>query len=236
MKNTKENHLPIIVTVDGPVGSGKGSLAAMLAKYLNFNLLDSGALYRVLALAISRHNLDLNEQQKIEKLATSLNIQFVSHKVGEPASILLDNQDVSDEIRQEKCGDIASKISGYPAVRSALMQLQKDFVRAPGLVADGRDMGTIVFPDAKVKFYLTASQEIRAKRRLKQLQNIPNNINQLSYEQLLLDIQRRDERDMNRPIAPLKPALNAIIIDSSDMTMQQVFEKMVESISLLITV
>ncbi len=223
----KTTDIPII-TIDGPVGSGKGSLAVMLAKHLNFHLLDSGALYRVLALAISKQGVAVDDEQAIQKMAVNLKISFREKRVGEPAAIILDNQDVSDEIRQEQCGSLASVISAYLPVRVALMGRQREFLKKPGLVADGRDMGTVVFPDAHIKFFLTASQEIRAQRRLRQLQDKPCSVNLTS---LLEEIKRRDERDINRSIAPLKPANDAIVIDSSDMTINQVFNKMVEVIN-----
>jgi cytidylate kinase len=215
-------HIPII-TIDGPVGSGKGSLAVMLASQLGFNLLDSGALYRVLALAIIKHDIDIANQAAIENIAINLDIRFDRNKIGQPAAVILEGVDVSNEIRTEACGSLASKISGYVAVRSALMGRQRAFLTSPGLVADGRDMGTIVFPDADIKIYLTASQEVRAQRRFKQLQ--PQNPN-LNFTDLLAEIKSRDQRDINRPIAPLKPADDAIVIDSSDMSIDLVFSKM----------
>jgi len=219
-------HIPII-TIDGPVGSGKGSLAVMLARHLNFHLLDSGALYRVLALAITKHGVDVDDEATIQNIAVDLDVSFKEKVVGEPAAIILDNQDVSSQIRQEECGSLASVISAYPAVRAALMGRQREFLKKPGLVADGRDMGTVVFPDADIKFFLTASQEIRALRRSKQLQDKDCSVNLTS---LLDEIKSRDDRDINRLISPLKPANDAIVIDSSAMTINQVFNKMVEVI------
>lgn len=228
MNSNTKNNIPL-VTVDGPVGSGKGSLSTMLAKKLGFHLLDSGALYRVLALAIKKNNLDIVDQASIQKLVLSLNISFQEKVAGEPADIILDGVNVSRDIRQEECGELASKISRYQVVRDALMALQKSFLKLPGLVADGRDMGTVVFPNANIKFFLTASQEVRAKRRFLQLhsKNTSNDLD-ISYESLLEEIKQRDERDINRPLAPLKPATDAIIIDSSDLTLEQVFSKMYE--------
>ena len=214
-----------IITIDGPVGSGKGSLAVMLAKHLNYHLLDSGALYRVLALAITKEGVNVDDEPAIQKLAVNLDVSFKEKTVGEPAAIILNNQDVSHEIRQEECGSLASVISAYSAVRAALMGRQREFLKSPGLVADGRDMGTVVFPDAHIKFFLTASQEIRALRRLKQLQDKACSVNLTA---LLDEIKSRDDRDINRLISPLKPANDAIVIDSSAMTINQVFNKMVE--------
>jgi cytidylate kinase len=216
-----------LITVDGPVGSGKGSLCVMLAKTLNFHLLDSGALYRVLALAVTRNNIDITNQSAIEKLALNLNIKFIEHVPAEPAAIILDNQDVSYLIRTEECGELASKVAGYKVVRDALMERQRAFLTEPGLIADGRDMGTIVFPNAQVKFFLTASQEVRAQRRFNQLKNQGLNVDLLK---ILEEIKRRDERDTNRPLAPLKPADDAIIIDSSNMTIEQVSKYMLDTI------
>ena len=227
MPNTQHNTQIPIITIDGPVGSGKGSLAVMLARHLNFHLLDSGALYRVLALAITKHGVNVDDEASIQKIAVDLNVSFKEKVIGEPAAIILDNQDVSYEIRQEECGSLASVISAYPAVRAALMGRQREFLKSPGLVADGRDMGTVVFPDADIKFFLTATQEIRALRRSKQLQDKHCSVNLTS---LLDEIKSRDDRDINRLISPLKPANDAIVIDSSAMTINQVFNKMVEVI------
>lgn len=220
------DNIPVI-TVDGPVGSGKGSLCVMLAKKLNFHLLDSGALYRVLALAVTRNNIDINNQLEIERLALKLNIKFIEHQPSQPAAIILDNQDVSNLIRTEECGELASKVAGYKVVRGALMEKQRAFLTAPGLVADGRDMGTIVFPNAQVKFFLTASQEVRAERRFNQLKKQGVKV---SLPKILDDIRQRDERDINRPLAPLKAAADAIIIDSSFMSIEQVSNYMLDSI------
>lgn len=227
MANQLNSKLIPIITIDGPVGSGKGSLAVMIARHLNYHLLDSGALYRVLALAITKHDIAVTDEPAIQDIAVRLDINFKEKIIGEPAAIILDNQDVSSDIRSEECGSLASIISSYPAVRAALMGRQREFLKNPGLVADGRDMGTVVFPDADIKFFLTASQEVRAERRFRQLQDKAASVNLTS---LLDEIKRRDERDINRAISPLKPANNAIIIDSSHLTINQVFKKMVEII------
>lgn len=222
---SKQNQNIPIITIDGPVGSGKGSIAVMLASQLSFNLLDSGALYRVLALAIIKHGIDVADQAAIENIAINLDIKFNRNKLGQPAAVILEGIDASDEIRTEACGSLASKISGYAAVRSALMGRQRAFLTSPGLVADGRDMGTIVFPDAHMKIYLTASQEVRAQRRFKQLEFRDPSLN---FADLLQEIKQRDERDMNRKIAPLRPAEDAVIIDSSDMTIDVVFSQILD--------
>lgn len=217
-----------IVTVDGPVGSGKGSIGVMLAKHLGYHLLDSGALYRVLALSISQHNIDINSKRLILELAKSLNIKFIEKEQGQPAAIILDGKDVSDQLRLEQCGELASKISQYQEIRDALYDLQRSFLQSPGLVADGRDMGTIVFKEARVKFYLTASQEERAWRRYQQL--LARGLD-VDLDSILLDVQARDARDMNRAVAPLKPASDAVIIDSTGLNIEQVFDKMLKVIA-----
>jgi cytidylate kinase len=224
------HNIPII-TIDGPVGSGKGSIGVMLAKHLGYHLLDSGALYRVLALAINKHgNVDIHDEEAIQNIAVNLDICFKEKNIGEPAAVILDNQDVSFDIRQEQCGSLASIISGYPAVRVALMGRQREFLKSPGLIADGRDMGTVVFPDADIKFFLTASQSVRAQRRYRQLQDQASGVN-LTILNLLEEIKKRDERDTNRAISPLRPANDAIIIDSSEMTKNQVVEQMLAVIN-----
>jgi cytidylate kinase len=227
MQIVVSSSLPII-TVDGPVGSGKGTLSVMLAEKLGFNLLDSGAIYRVLALALKKHNIDLHDESKISQEAVNLNVEFKATTLGQPAAVILDGKDVSLEIRQEQCGSLASEISKYPAVRAALMGRQRSFLKPPGLVADGRDMGTVVFPDANLKFFLTASQEVRAQRRFDQLKYKDSHI---TFEQLLEEIKIRDDRDINRSLSPLKPAADAIIINSSAMTLDQVFAQILVLVS-----
>ncbi|MBP9722336.1 MAG: (d)CMP kinase [Gammaproteobacteria bacterium] len=217
-----------IITIDGPVGSGKGSLSVMVARHLNYHLLDSGALYRVLALAINKRGIEVTDETKIHEVAVGLNIAFKEKIIGEPAAIILDDQDVTAEIRQESCGNLASVISSYSTVRAALMGRQREFLKLPGLVADGRDMGTVVYPDAWVKFFLTASQEVRANRRWRQLQDSQSGVNLTS---LLDEIKRRDDRDINRVNSPLRPAPDAIIIDSSEMTINQVLTNMINIIN-----
>lgn len=217
-----------IITIDGPVGSGKGSLGVMVAKELNYHLLDSGALYRVLALAITKYGINIKDESAIQHIAVKLDIVFRENVIGEPAAIILDNQDVSAQIRQEKCGSLASIISAYATTRAALMGRQREFLKAPGLVADGRDMGTVVFPDADIKFFLTASQEVRALRRYNQLQDKASDV---TLTNLLDEIKARDERDINRAISPLRPAADAIVIDSSNMTINQVFTNMMDIVN-----
>lgn len=208
-----ENKQAPVITIDGPAGSGKGTIAAMLAKKLAWQLLDSGAIYRVAAQAALEGNIPLTEAEALVELIQGLEMYFEDGKVWR------NNQDVSLAIRTPAAADATSRISALPPVRAALMDRQRAFRQLPGLVADGRDMGTVVFPDAKLKIFLTASPEIRAERRLKQLseQGI-----YASIASLIGEIKERDERDSNRPIAPLRPAADALIIDSSQLNPEQV--------------
>ncbi len=208
---------PYIVTIDGPGGSGKGSLALRLAIYLGFHLLDSGAIYRLAALKSLQLGIDLEQEAGVVDALQDLDIRF---EVGEDLSIpFLDGKDVSNEIRQESTGDAASVIARYAGVRKYLLGRQQAYYQPPGLVADGRDMGTVVFPNAKFKFFLYASVEIRAVRRYKQLigMGISANIDRLQAE-----ISERDERDRKRTESPLFPAADAIVVDSSLLDLDKV--------------
>lgn len=207
-----------VVTIDGPSGSGKGTIAALLARELGWAFLDSGALYRLTALAALNQGVDFADTAALAVVATTLDVQFLPAEDG--LVIQLAGERVGDSLRTEEVGAMASRVAALPAVRAALLQRQRDFARHPGLVADGRDMGTVVFPDATVKVFLTASAEERAKRRFEQLRQKGINA---SFERLLADIQARDERDSQRAVAPLKPADDAIILDSTQMTIQEVF-------------
>lgn len=209
-----------VITVDGPSGAGKGTLAGLLTAALGWHFLDSGALYRVVALAAKKHHISADDVPALVAMAVQLDVRF-EHKVNRVA-VVLEGLDITDEVRLETTGNLASKIAPIQAIRSALGQRQQSFRQVPGLVADGRDMGTVVFPDADLKFYLTASAEERAKRRLLQLkeQGLSVNIARLTEE-----IQERDARDMERKVAPLVPADDAIILDSSVMSVDAVFEK-----------
>lgn len=211
----------LVITIDGPSGSGKGTIARLLAERLGWHLLDSGALYRVLGLAALRRGVALTDEPALTELARALPVEFVLDATGAQC-VLLDGDDVSLELRSEQTGDAASQVAALGAVREALLERQRAFRRAPGLVADGRDMGTVVFPSAPLKIYLTASVEERAHRRHKQLneQGLGGNLSAL-----LQDIAARDERDMNRAVAPLKPAEDAITVDSSGMGVDAVFER-----------
>ena len=206
-----------IITVDGPSGAGKGTLCYALAEKLGFALLDSGAIYRVTALAALKRNADLTNETALADLARHLDIQFVP-KNGE-VYVLLGGMDVSHLIRTQEVADAASKVAVFPQVRAALLQLQQDFAKNDGLIADGRDMGTVVFPDAQVKLFLDASAEERAKRRYNQLQNKGINGN---FAQILAEIKERDLRDRNRAVAPLKPAEDAFLLDSTTLSIDEV--------------
>lgn len=215
MSNTK---VPV-VTIDGPGGSGKGTVAALLAKELGWHLLDSGALYRLTALAAMSHGVDFADEASLEVLAEHLDVQFEPGQ-DEGLTIILEGEKVGANLRTEEVGAKASKVAALSKVRSALLKRQRDFAQAPGLVADGRDMGTVVFPNASFKVYLTASAEERAKRRQNQLQQKGIDA---SFGQLLADIQDRDDRDMNRAVAPLIPAEDALQLDSTRLNIQEVF-------------
>ncbi|MCH4245841.1 (d)CMP kinase [Acinetobacter gerneri] len=213
-----------IITIDGPSGSGKGTLAAKIAEHYGYHLLDSGAIYRLLGLSLFNRQLLDQLEHNIDacvQVATDLDIQFLGSEQG--LEVRLEGRDVSQEIRTETVGEYASRVAAVPALRAALLQRQRDFAQLPGLVADGRDMATTVFPEAKVKIFLTASAESRAARRVKQLQMMGVDAN---ISTILANIEARDKRDMERSVAPLKPAINAKIIDSSDLSIVQVFEQM----------
>jgi len=215
-----------IITIDGPSGSGKGTICSLLAAELGWHLLDSGALYRLVAFGALKHQIDFTDSEKLADYAKNLDIRFDVSKPNEETgatevAVILEGTAVGDGIRTEKCGNNASKVAAIPAVRAALLERQHQFLDEPGLIADGRDMGTVVFPDAKLKIYLTASALERAKRRFKQLKEkgIESTIAALE-----LEISERDERDMNRPVAPLKPAEDAHVIDTSTMPIAEVIK------------
>ena len=214
-----------VITIDGPSGSGKGTVAVRIAEKLDFTLLDSGALYRSVGIAALRGEIDLRDHQQIAELARHLNIEF---GVSSPDSVWLDGEDVSLEIRTDIGSELASQIGAIPAAREALYERQLAFRKAPGLVADGRDMGTVVFQDAIIKIYLTARPEERAQRRYKQL--IDKGID-ASLADLLRDLKERDARDSERPISPLKPAKDAVVLDTTDLHIDQVVEQVLDLVT-----
>ncbi|KLN66271.1 MULTISPECIES: (d)CMP kinase [Vibrio] len=218
------SHTPV-VTVDGPSGAGKGTLCMLLANKLGFHLLDSGAIYRVLALAAIHHGVDIESEDALVPLATHLDVQFIAE--GDLVKVILEGEDVSGELRKEETGMAASKVAALPRVREALLRRQRAFAEGEGLVADGRDMGTVVFPQAEVKIFLDASAEERATRRLKQLQGKGLDV---KFDDLLREIQERDDRDRNRPVAPLRPAEDALLLDSTTMSIDEVVEKALQYI------
>ncbi|WP_345199082.1 (d)CMP kinase [Kistimonas scapharcae] len=221
-----ENNVPV-VTIDGPGGSGKGTLARLLAHELGWHLLDSGALYRLTALAAVNHGVSLEDEESLKVLAAHLDVQFLAGcDDSSKGGIVLEGEHVENTIRTEEVGAWASKIATLPEVRRALLSRQRAFAEMPGLVADGRDMGTVVFDDANIKFYLTASTEERARRRFEQLQAQGVDV---SLDRLLADIKARDDQDSNRAVAPLKPADDAIIIDSTKLTIQEVLDKVLDT-------
>jgi cytidylate kinase len=215
MSSIQMNRIPVI-TIDGPTASGKGTVASRVAQTLGFAFLDSGALYRLTALAAIESGMDLGDEPELARIAAGLDVRFEGER------ILLSGRGVSDTIRAEAVGVAASRIATLPGVRSALVDLQHGFRRAPGLVADGRDMGTVIFPAADLKVFLTASVEARADRRYKQLigKGFP-----ATMPALLQDLRERDARDTERTVAPLKPAEGAHLLDTSNMTIEQAVEK-----------
>lgn len=209
-----------VITIDGPSGAGKGTLCKAMAEALQWHLLDSGAIYRVLALAALHHQVDIESEEALVPIAAHLDVRFVSTD-GELA-VILEGENVTSEIRTQEVSNAASKVAAFPRVREALLRRQRAFRDRPGLIADGRDMGTVVFPDAPVKIFLDASPEERARRRMLQLQQSGIDVN---FERLLSEIKERDDRDRNRSVAPLVPAADALVLDSTSMPIEEVIEK-----------
>ena len=209
-----------IITVDGPSGSGKGTVSRLLAEKLSFNYLDSGALYRVLSIAAMRRKVDTSNKAELSLIAEHMDVIFKTSAQGD-FQILLEGEDVTSDLRTEDTGALASEIAAYTEVRNALLKRQRLFAQGDGLVADGRDMGTVVFPAADIKIYLTASIEERAKRRHKELIEKGEDV---SLRALTEQVAARDERDMNREVSPLVAAEDAIELDTSDMSAKQVLE------------
>ncbi|GAA5445141.1 cytidylate kinase [Microbulbifer sp. NBRC 101763] len=219
------NRLPPVVTIDGPSGSGKGTIAKLLADRLGFTLLDSGALYRAAALAALDKGVDLADEEALTQVAKALDVHFAVSEG--KLRVVLDGREVTDDIRMERVSMAASSVAAIPGVRAALLQRQRDFRLSPGLVADGRDMGTTVFPDAPVKVFLTASAEERARRREAQLRERGVSV---SLRDLLEDIRARDAQDMNRKASPLAPAEDAVELDSTGVGIDEVLQKVLDLI------
>ena len=217
----RRDEVPVL-TVDGPGGSGKGTVARMTAARLGWHYLDSGALYRLLALAAERRGVPLDDEASLARLAQALDVRFEDGGVAREPAVRLDGEDVSGAIRTEACGSNASRVAALPGVRKALLARQKKFRQPPGLVADGRDMGTVVFPDAGGKVFLEASPEERATRRYKQLKEKGMDA---SLRDLVEEIAERDARDRARSVSPLKPADGALVIDTTHLSIDAVVEQ-----------
>ena len=211
-----------VLTLDGPSGVGKGTVASIIAQKLDWHLLDSGAIYRAFAIVASNNDIKIDDIDGLLKLANNFDISFKLKSNHEPLNVYLNNAEVSSELRTEKTAALASQFAKIKSLRKTLLVKQRQFKKLPGLVADGRDMGTVVFPDAPFKVFLTAEVEERAKRRLKQLQEtgIAGNISHT-----LSEVQKRDERDVNRQHSPLKPAKDALVIDTTNLTINEVITK-----------
>lgn len=221
----QSNPIQYIVTIDGPSGSGKGTITQLVAHKLGWHILDSGALYRVLGVAAQRHGIEVSAEEQVTQLARNMDIQFLlNNKTGEVEPIF-EGENLSAAIRTDEAGQAASQVAAIPSVREALLARQRDFYQLPGLVADGRDMGTVVFPEAPVKIFLTASAECRAERRYNQLKNKGVSANMRA---LLDSIKARDERDRTRPVAPLVPAEGAFVVDSSNLSINEVLAQVLE--------
>ena len=216
-----------VITIDGPSGSGKGTICQLLAAKLGFHYLDSGALYRLLGAAARRHGVALDDVESLSVLAAHLDIVFETDGSGD-VKVRLEGEDVSREIRTEEAGADASVVAAIPAVREALLQRQRVFAQNPGLVADGRDMGTVVFPEARVKVFLDASPEERAGRRYRQLLEKGESV---TLGALVEQVRDRDQRDRNRSVSPLVPADDAVVVDSSSMTIEQVLDSVLTAVA-----
>lgn len=217
-----------VITIDGPSGSGKGTIAQCVAKTLGWHYLDSGALYRAFAWSVIYNKIDLNDHAALQALLKHISIDMRVSKQGEIAEIFYDHQNITEEIRSETCGQMASKCSAIPFVREALLNQQRSMRKPPGLVTDGRDMGTVVFPDATIKFYFQANVHVRAERRYHQLKEKGKHVNLRDIER---ELQVRDERDANRPVSPTKPAPDAILIDTTQLSADEVLQLVLSHIA-----
>lgn len=214
------SHITPIITIDGPSASGKGTVARLVAEALGFHYLDSGALYRLVALRASQEKISVDDEKQLAEIARQINFSF------EDSLVWLDGQNVDDVIRTESCGEFASRIAHFPALRAALLQRQRDFCQLPGLVTDGRDMGSVVFPDATLKIYLTASVEERASRRYKQLKEKGISA---SMPDLLQMLQARDQRDSSRALSPMQQYADTQLLDTSDLSINQAVKQVLNS-------
>ena len=222
INNSNITYMIPVLTLDGPSGVGKGTVASIIAQALDWHLLDSGAIYRAFAIAVRNRNIKINDIDGLLRLAEELDLRFELIPDQQSLKVYLDNIEISSELRTEKTAELASNLAMLEPLRKSLLIKQKQFKRPPGLVADGRDMGTVVFPDAPFKVFLTAEVEERAKRRLKQLQEmgIAGNISHT-----LEEVQKRDERDVNRQHSPLRPARDALVIDTTNLSINEVITK-----------
>jgi cytidylate kinase len=214
-----------VITIDGPGGSGKGTVSALVAKALGWIMLDSGALYRVVAYAALQKSVALDDTQSLQQIARNLDIAFEVSEADSETQVYIGSENVTRSIRTERAGNAASQVAAVPQVREALLQRQRDFQQLPGLVADGRDMGTVVFPKARLKIFLTATAEERAKRRYKQLMEKGVNV---TLRDLFDEITERDRRDSERSTAPLKAADDAVLLDTTDLNIQQVVDEILK--------
>ncbi|GAA6167786.1 (d)CMP kinase [Sessilibacter corallicola] len=217
-----------VITIDGPSGAGKGTLSLLLAKQYGFHLLDSGAIYRLGALAAKLLDVNIDDESAVANICQYLDVEFEPTESG--VAVILNGQDVSQSLRTEEIGMMASTIAAYPSVREALVERQRSFARNPGLIADGRDMGTTIFPNANAKIFLTAGAEDRAKRRYNQLMEAGC---EADYSQILADIEQRDLNDAGRAVSPLAPADDALLIDSSTMGIDEVCQTVVSHLQSL---